>query len=165
MKNLFYFYTTIITITFSVSGCVVKESTTCHKHILVMNNYNKDIYIGNTAIDSDTILPYVGGILSQKDIYKTQSAASNDEALRIRGCYESEFQYIRKDTIVIFLFDAYTLENNAWDTIVKRYMVLQRYDLSLQDLQKLEWMLPFPPTETMKHMRMYPPYGTYSNTQ
>ena len=38
------------------------------------------------------------------------------------------------------------------------YFVAQRYDLSLNDLKKLNWTITYPPVESMKDMHMYPPY-------
>jgi hypothetical protein len=35
---------------------------------------------------------------------------------------------------------------------------LQRYDLTIKDLDKLGWTLIYPPDERMKNMGMYPPY-------
>jgi hypothetical protein len=61
-----------------------------------------------------------------------------------------------------FVLDAYTWEHESSQTIIDNYLVLQRYDLGLEDIQKLGWSLPFPPTEAMKDMKMYPPYGTYN---
>jgi len=50
------------------------------------------------------------------------------------------------------------------DTIRKYVPVLQRYRLNLEDLQKLDWSVPYPPTEAMKDMDIYPPYqGTSDN--
>jgi len=42
--------------------------------------------------------------------------------------------------------------------VERDYLVLQRYYLSLQDLQKLNWRVSYPPTPEMKDMKMYPAY-------
>lgn len=65
------------------------------------------------------------------------------------------------DTIMVFAFDADTLDYFGWDTVCAYHKVLQRYDLSLEDLQDLNFRLCFPPSEAMKHIHMWPPYGTY----
>jgi len=36
---------------------------------------------------------------------------------------------------------------------------LQRYDLTIRDLDILDWTLSYPPDERMKNIKMYPPYG------
>ena len=70
------------------------------------------------------------------------------------------------DTVSIFIYDADSINYYSWDTVVKYYMILQRYDISMSDLEELEKsrnfsLLFFPPTEAMKHIHMWPPYGTY----
>ena len=58
----------------------------------------------------------------------------------------------------VFIFDSEVLENIEWKEIRDNYMILKRYDLSLEDLQKLDFTLYYPPTEEMKDIKMYPPY-------
>ena len=70
------------------------------------------------------------------------------------------------DTLSVFIIDLDTLEYYSWDTVVKYNLVLQRYDISLSDMEELEKnrhssILIFPPTDDMKHIHMWPPYGTY----
>ena len=62
------------------------------------------------------------------------------------------------DTMSVFIFDAKVLDTYSWEEIRDNYMILKRYDLSLEDLQKLDFTLYYPPTEAMKDIKMYPPY-------
>jgi hypothetical protein len=67
------------------------------------------------------------------------------------------------DTFSLFLFDTDTLARYSLDEIKSGYKILQRYDLSSGDIKKLLdnseiVIIPYPPTETMKNMKMYPPY-------
>jgi hypothetical protein len=159
MRKLLYFAVILL-----FNTCV-RESDTCHKSILFTNNSDKEIYARvNSSTYPDTIsYRHYGGLVSQSHIYKIQSGAGNRDALDSRDCYEKKFEgKYAIDTIMIFVFDAYTLEHNTWETVVKYNMVQHRYDLSLEDLQRLGWSVTFPPTETMRHMKMYPPYGTYN---
>ena len=76
----------------------------------------------------------------------------------------------RNDTISFFIFSKDTVDLYSWDTILKYNMLLQRYDVSKTDFEELNktsgfgfgitWFN-FPPTEDMKHIHMWPPYGTY----
>jgi hypothetical protein len=144
------------------AGCT-PASESCHKYINFFNDYNRDVYIYCNGIYPDTI-KYHHSIVSQAHIYKTPSGQSNNEAIRRfgKGCIEYLFQNNGNDTIMCFVFDAYILEHESSQTIKDNYLILQRYDLSLGDVKQLEWELPFPPTEKMKYMQMYPPYGTYN---
>jgi len=59
---------------------------------------------------------------------------------------------------MIFIFDGTVIGNTDWEIVEKDYLVLQRYDLSLQNLRELNWKVYYPPTEAMKDMKMWPPY-------
>jgi hypothetical protein len=163
MKTLFIYITMLLLAT----GCGTPESESCHKRITFFNNYHKDMYITSSGTYPDTmhVLKYPPGIVSQAFLLKTPSGQSNGSAIEefAKGCIEYYFQNRdNRDTVMFFVFDADVLENESSQTIKDNYLVLQRYDLSLDDVRQLEWMLPFPPTEKMKYMRMYPPYGTYN---
>ena len=70
------------------------------------------------------------------------------------------FALFPTDTISVFFFDPDTLVKYKWEIIRQKYKMLIRYDLSRSDLKKLNWCIYYPPTEAMKEMKMYPPYGT-----
>ena len=57
---------------------------------------------------------------------------------------------------MIFVFDAKKLEvkNDHVDNAF-----LMRYDVSLQDLQRVNWYLTYPPNISMKAIKMWPRYG------
>lgn len=75
------------------------------------------------------------------------------------GTLENLFKRENVDTVSIYFFEAETADNIPWENIKKEYKVLKRYDLSLRDIQLLNYEIPYPPTSVMKDMRMYPPYG------
>lgn len=75
-----------------------------------------------------------------------------------RGSYQSLYNDAPSDTISFVIYDADTLSKHPWETIRQQYNILQRYDLSLQDLQKLNYTLYYPPTPAMKDMKMWPKY-------
>lgn len=52
----------------------------------------------------------------------------------------------------------YHIDESRCDSVRKNVPILQRYRLKLEDLQKLDWTVPYPPTEAMKDMDIYPPY-------
>ncbi|WP_291529405.1 hypothetical protein [Bacteroides sp. UBA939] len=68
-----------------------------------------------------------------------------------------------KDTLSIYIFSQDTVNKYSWSEIQSDYKVLRRYDLSIGDIHALynEYDIPdipYPPTEKMKNMKMYPPY-------
>ena len=69
-----------------------------------------------------------------------------------------------QDTVSIFIFSKDTLDKFSWFEIQSGYKILQRYDLSLEDFNSLSNkngvpVIDYPPSEAMKYMKMYPPYG------
>ena len=73
--------------------------------------------------------------------------------------WDRVFSQLPKDTMSIFIFHTDTLNKYTWEEVRDRYMILSRYDLSLQDIVNLNHTIPYPPTEAMKEMKMYLPYG------
>lgn len=74
------------------------------------------------------------------------------------------FKYIyekyNSDTLPVFIFSSKLVDSLPWDSIVDKYFVLQRYDLSVNDADRIDRLI-FPPDSTMMHLHMWPPYGTY----
>lgn len=64
----------------------------------------------------------------------------------------------RNDTLSVFILSAATVLNNDWHSIATNYNILIRYELSNIDIKKLNSIIPFPPSQAMKDMKMYPPY-------
>lgn len=136
-------------------GCDGKESNNCHKFITFRNDFIADIYVDGSFSYPDTSIRFQPNFADKIGITK------NKPALWGRDCYENKFAipYIN-DTLMIFVFDAQVFENTHWDSVVKDYMIIKRYDVSLQDLRDNDWLLTYPPTEAMKDIKQFPPYGS-----
>ncbi|MCA1763551.1 MAG: hypothetical protein ABR574_07885 [Cryomorphaceae bacterium] len=59
--------------------------------------------------------------------------------------------------ISIYVFHPDTLANYSDQEIINDYNVLTRYDLSLSDLETLDFFVPYPPSEAMNEMQIYIP--------
>ena len=57
--------------------------------------------------------------------------------------------------ISIYVFHPDTLANYSDQEIIDDYNVLARYDLTLSDLETLNFFVPYPPSEVMSGMRVY----------
>jgi hypothetical protein len=75
-------------------------------------------------------------------ILRSQVASGETVSEPRRGSWEGIFDIC--DTLMIFIFDETTLNTVPWDTVRKNYLILKRYDLSLEDLEKLDWMVTYP---------------------
>jgi len=82
----------------------------------------------------------------------------------VNECWEMDFtavpyiQYLVMDGSLMHKYREYAYTSS--DTIRKYVPVIQRYQLTLQDLERLNYVVTYPPTEEMKNVKMYPPYKT-----
>ena len=81
----------------------------------------------------------------------------------IKEIIDDESKFISMDTLIVFVFNSDTLSSRGWDYVKDHNNVTQRYDLSLSNLRNLNWRIAFPPTEEMRNIKMWPPYGTYDS--
>jgi len=145
---------------FTANTCE-REDENHHKTILFANYYNKSIYVIGSVEYPDTLNAQGmgGGGLSYPKFYKIYPNTENKNALLRQEFYEDIFRnggQIPSDTLMIYVFDAELLETPS---IHINNAIIQRYDLSLQDLQYVNWTLTYPPLPNMSAIKMYPPYG------
>jgi hypothetical protein len=165
MKNKYYFAILMLyMLLFSNCGCFLPN----YYAINFANEAEHDVYFYvldckgkyiNTAYP-DTVISfdkkYVGRIKSHSyfvDIIGTLPI-------------ENYFDKLPNDTLSIFYFHPDTLIKYSWSEIKTGYKILQRYDLSIEDVTRHKNKydvpeIPYPPDERMKNMKMYPPYDNY----
>jgi hypothetical protein len=141
--------------------CADKESENCHSAITFSNNSDMTLYVKEEnfyLIDPPD--PFDISRLSyfhpgQKNI---KSYSVSKDALSSTMCFENSFGG-DLEILYIYIFDAAVIKNTSWEVVARDYLVLKRYDLTLKDLQRLNWKIAYPPTEAMKDIKQYPPYG------
>jgi hypothetical protein len=88
----------------------------------------------------DTILPaytdYVGKELKSNKTFH----------YLFGGGKEALIKALPKDTLSVYIFSTDTLSKYTWDEVRSNYKVLKRYDLSLQDLNELNWTITYVPS-------------------
>lgn len=135
-----------------------KNNENYHKTIEIINNSDKAVYAYFDFSYPDTLALTGIPSSSEPSIYKIGSYEKNKTALWLNVYYEIIFRDRRRissDTLMVFIMDAERIES---DDILINNTVIQRYDLSLPDLQKINWILTYPPSAKMKNIKMYPPY-------
>lgn len=168
MKNIFKLTVFLIVLSMLLmSKACVKEDENHHKSIVVINNSEKAIYayFGFSYPDTSALTTIPSSSVSS--IYKVEPHQRNNTALVMRSFWEIVFKDGRRipsDTVMVFILDGEKVEKyNATKVHVSTAqaddMLLQRYDLSLQDLQKMDFHLSYPPNDAMRNVKMYPAYG------
>lgn len=120
----------------------------------VVNNSNSEIICiagMNGYYDSfypDTLLPFAPRIRSIKPGQSSvwHSAIPWDEHY---------FKQLPADTLSFFIISKDVYDRLSWDKIRTNYLILNRYDLSSEDVAKLGNRIPYPATEAMRDMKMY----------
>lgn len=154
MKKLLLIIVCVVLISCKFEGIGERKYT-----ITVSNNSNH--YIGlhfalgglyDGGLYPDTLLPqsdeYVCKDIKVSGKYYYYSSAKWEEIYSNLPC----------DTMSVFIFHTDTLNKYGWQEVRDGYKILRRYDLSLEDIKKMKWTIPYPPDESMAGMKMYPPY-------
>jgi len=145
--------------------CHPREGENCHYSIKFSNNSEKNLRVN--SIHLSVLHPDPLDIKKQLSYtaigkwYKVESGVQdNRSAIAGSFCIEDNFKNESfLDTISVYVFDAELIENIEWEVVARDYLVLKRYDLSWSDLKRLDWRITYPPTEAMKDVKQYPPYG------
>lgn len=58
--------------------------------------------------------------------------------------WDNVFRTLPKDTLSLFIFHTDTLNKYTWDEVRNGYKVLKRYNLSLADLERLNFKIVYP---------------------
>lgn len=146
MKKALFFLILVVALSAINSTCE-HESDNCHYYIAIQNNSNKAIYVINSkGYPDSTYFKYGPNPVLSSHIYKVLPGETNTNN-KGRECIEDLWEYLYESSgnkMMYYIFDAQTLETTPWDTVCKKYLVLKRYDLSLADLQRMNWTITYP---------------------
>ncbi len=141
MKNIILFLNIIPLLV----SCEATNTAKCHKIITVVNKTNKTIYIERNEdypnfesykLDADP--------LNNANTTKVEANASSKNVLPTYGnCYEGIYTSIKSGTMMVYVFDGPTLETQGWDYIKANNLVIKRYDLTLKDLENMNWTITY----------------------
>lgn len=125
-------------------GSTCKDEKECHNTINFKNNSSKPLYIHASGgyPDTNSFKVEFPNPSLNAELYKVSSNTSNNSALWDESCLEYKFD--TNDTLMIYVFDAEVLESTPWDTVKAKYLVLKRYDLSLEGLNRMNWTIIYP---------------------
>ena len=154
-----YLYLHVILTLLLCTACPKVDTENCHYSITIINDSNLDIYF-RTSSDTFGTAYSASAMVGNAAFWKVNSHDSKKDYER--SCIEYLFTigtsfhngtYGLLDSLRVYIFDALVLEQEL------KYKTLKRYDLTLEDLRKLDWTIVYPPTEAMKDIIQYPPYS------
>lgn len=124
-------------------SCEAKNTENCHKVITIINNSNKILYISESYnypnIDDYKNLasPLISG---SPKIEPNETRAY----VPVRDCIEYTYaNQIPSGIMMFYVFDGEILETQGWDYIKTNDLVLKRYDLTLENLENLNWTITY----------------------
>ena len=108
-----------------------------YREIYIQNKSDKTIYYGvdysypdTSLLQIDDIPGYEGSIA-----HKIKKGDQDDIMAAL---------FSLNPTLQLFIFDANTIETTPWDSIVKHYTVLKRYEFTRSDMEKNNWTITYP---------------------
>ena len=138
MKTIIYLL--IISIALTGKGCPDNDQIT-DATITIINNTNESIvYYSINKSTTDTLLSSLPYPIS---VENTDSVDANNST-KFGGPFKKLFNDNPSDILIIFLFSRDTIEQVPWERIVDEYLVLRRYDLTLEDLEAMDWTVVYP---------------------
>ena len=123
-------------------GCPDKDEI-LDSEITVFNNSDEDVVAKfefneiNDTLVADIDFPMTPSNISSRIIIP------NDGLVR-RGGFIRFFERNPSKEIKIFIFSKQTILEVPWEQIIEQNLVLTRFDLTLQDLENMNWQVKFP---------------------
>lgn len=128
--------------------------------ILIANScpnqdYQPDSTLTIVNNSSDSLLYYIDFRVSEDTLLTTYNLYPDESTKHInlilpysektdKDAFVKTFEKLNHEILMLFLFKYNVVEQNAWDTIKKHYLVEKRYDLSLDKLQQYNWVISYP---------------------
>jgi hypothetical protein len=140
MKITTYF--SIISILLICAGCPDQDDKP-DSTLTIRNNSNEDIinYIEYRVL-GDTLLPATSLFPSPNSI-SPELITSNSER-NYRDSWLRAFEDNPDKILMLYLFSRDTIEQVAWERIREDNVILRRYDLTLADLEAMDWTVEYP---------------------
>lgn len=147
--------TLFITFLFLTSGSCNKNPLVEEFYTITIDNESrKSIYF--YPYDMFSAIQYPDTTLPSIDPRATILGANARFYIDKREPWIKEFNMLVADTLSIFIFDSEVYENADWSEIRDDYNILKRYDLSLEDLEQIDFTVTYPPDASMQGVKMYP---------
>ena len=161
-----------------LSACPTGDFTSTYTSIVNKSGHNISVYWASTAANTsaypDTLLPD-NPTLCGTDIYEliegpispNGGLATFEYPTNLEGFKKlfSRKEHLPEGILSVFVIHTDTLLCCPWEQIKADNNYLIRYDLSYNDIVRFstsqdsyEFHIPFPPTEAMRDMKMWPPY-------
>lgn len=141
MKKIILILNTFILLV--LTSCSYQNTDNCHQVLTFVNNTNNHLYVSLSGEypNNEAYKNEVNPLLDPPNS-KIEALEKNNHVLSGKNCYEVTYRdYIKSGIMMVYVFDGSTLEAKGWDYIKANNLVLKRYDLTLEDLENMNWTI------------------------
>jgi len=153
MRTIFFLS---VLVAFLITGSCGKSSLGEKFYTINIDNNSAGI-VYFYAYDEFSEIQYPDTVLPSTNPGPTKLGSGARFYIRDREPWAELINELSSDTLSIFFFADNTYEDSSWSAISNQYLILKRYDLSIEDLERINFKVPYPPDETMEGIQMYPP--------
>lgn len=144
-------YILLFLIAFLFCGCE-KESTT----IVYFYNYTKDTVAVANPFMAEVEIDAKDWLLNTKEISYSIYLCPPNLKKSIFGWYEkNKNKATIKDTFVCYVLTDKIARTCSWDSISKYNLALFKYELSFDNLEQLNYTIPYPPNSSVDGMNVF----------
>jgi hypothetical protein len=115
----------------------------CHKIITVVNKSNKKIYLDESYNYVEISVAKITNNPLEGWSKVLPNEASTTATYYGGTCIEHLLYPVDEGFMTVFVFDGPTLESKGWDLVKANNLFLKRYDLTLKDLEKMNWTITY----------------------
>jgi hypothetical protein len=108
--------------------------------LVIVNNSSTRLYVYPQINHPDTS---IGSYNPSKNKTAYEVLPNSERRIASRS-WDQAVTRSASDTLMMFFYDADMVDTTDWDIVVSDYLVLKRYDLSLEDLQGMNWTITYP---------------------
>ena len=133
----------LIILTLILFGGCLMDSDRADAELTIVNNSNQIIvHYDELKFPNDTALSTIAfqqtpGNTASRLIYPHDHVTE-------KAAFKRILNRNRDRAFMLYLFSRDTIEQVPWDRIVDEYLVLRRYDLTLEDLEAMNWVVEYP---------------------
>lgn len=136
------------------NGCVNFSLVETFYTFTIVNESSEPIYFYEASLSAS--MQYPDTVLSESKPDAAIVRVNSRFLIDSRTKWSKILEDLPSDTLSIFIFDAEVYENTDWSEIRDDYNILKRYDLSLGELERLDFTVTYPPDVSMEGVKMYP---------
>jgi len=128
----------------SLTSCCYENINPVDATLVIKNNSDRDIvYDFEFKNSNDTSLYTNSYPITAANLGPGLVPAR--KIIEVPDSFKKVFKNIPKDEVMmVFLFSRDTIEQVPWERIADEYMVLKRFDLTLDSLERRNWVLEYP---------------------